>query len=146
MSGWDGVDLEEVPGGRGTSPPSPRHVCGLMSDRSRTGRFTAPGPVRWHPLHCVSCCSACAPARPPAPRVVPAGGDLQHPAHARNRILGLMRSYELVDPDGIESVSRANQAAAFDRISRSMRSCRTSRRSRASSSWSLLRSPSVRLP
>ena len=42
-----------------------------------------------------------------------------------------MRSYELVDPDGIESVSRANQAAAFDRISRSMRSCRTSRRSRA---------------
>ena len=55
-----------------------------------------------------------AAARPPAPRVVPAGGDLQHPAHARNRILGLMRSYELVDPDGIESVSRANQAAAFD--------------------------------
>ena len=75
-----------------------------------------------------------------------AGGDRQHPAHARNRILGLMRSYELVDPDGIESVSRANQAAAFDRVSRSMRSCRTSRRSCASSSWSLLRSLSVRLP
>ena len=83
----------------------------------------AQGPVRLRP----------AAVRPPVPRVVPAGRDSQHPALARDRIARLVRSYEFEDPDGIESVSRANQAAAFARISRSIRSRRLSRRSCASS-------------
>ena len=68
--------------------------------------------------------------RAPAPRVVAAGGDAQHPAHGGGPIHGLVRPHEPVDPDGIESVSRANQAAAFAKFSRSWRSCRFSRRSR----------------
>ena len=47
---------------------------------------------------------------------------------------------------GIVFVCRANQAAAFDRISRSSRSCRFSRRSRLSSSRSAVVSPSLRWP
>ena len=58
----------------------------------------------------------------------------------------LVRSDEFEDPDGIESVSRANQAAAFDRISRSIRNRRFSRRRRTSSSLSEVLRPSCRLP
>ena len=50
-----------------------------------------------------------------APRLVPAGGDTQHPAHGGNRVGGLMRLHDFEDPDGIDPVSRANQAAAFSR-------------------------------
>jgi hypothetical protein len=49
-------------------------------------------------------------------------------------------------PDGIESVSRANQAAAFLSISRSSRRTLFSLRSRRSSSRSSVVSPSSRLP
>jgi len=45
-----------------------------------------------------------------------------HPARL-DRIAGLVRLHELVDSGGIEPVSRANQAAAFARISRSSRNC-----------------------
>jgi len=45
-----------------------------------------------------------------------------HPARL-DRVLDLVRLYELVDSGGIEPVSRANQAAAFARISRSSCSC-----------------------
>ena len=62
------------------------------------------------------------------------------------QIAGLARSYELEDPCGFESVSRANQAAALERISRSIRSRRTSRRSRASSLRSDVLRPSLRRP
>src|SRR5690606_38527299 len=55
------------------------------------------------------------------PLVVPAGGDLQHTAHGGDRILSLVSSHELEDFDAVTSVSRANQAAAFARISRSRR-------------------------
>ena len=65
--------------------------------------------------------------RAPAPRVAPAGGDAQHPAYCGRAIHGSVRPDALVDPDGIESVSRANQAAAFAKISRSWPSCRFSR-------------------
>ena len=47
---------------------------------------------------------------------------------------------------GIVSVSRANQAAAFDKISRSMRNCLFSRRNRASSFRSCVVRPSARRP
>src|SRR5262245_32220037 len=47
---------------------------------------------------------------------------------------GPVLAHELEPLDGIVFVSRANQAAAFDRISRSSLSCLFSRRSRTSSS------------
>ncbi len=53
------------------------------------------------------------------PRVVPAGGDAQRPAHHPNPVLGLVALHELEDFSGTEPASRANQAAAFARISRS---------------------------
>src|SRR5690606_6478475 len=80
------------------------------------------------------------------PRIVPAGGDLQHTAQRGHRILCLVRSHEPKESADVRSVSRANQAAAFARISRSVRRRRFSRLSRSSSSFSRLLSPSVRLP
>ncbi len=56
-------------------------------------------------------------------------GDLR-----RNRKVGLVRLYESEERFEFGALSCANQAAAFDQISRSTRSCRFSRRSRISSS------------
>src|SRR6266851_2047925 len=81
-----------------------------------------------------------------APRIVAAGGDGQHPAHRGNCVHGLIRVHELERRDGTEPVSVANQAAAFDSISRSSRSTRFSRRNRLSSSRSAVVSPSLRRP
>ena len=81
-----------------------------------------------------------------APRIVPAGGDAQNTAQSSNWIIGLMGSHEFEDPSGIVPVSRANQAAAFDRISRSCFSRRFSRRKRRSSSCSAVVRPSLRWP
>src|SRR2546425_253628 len=80
------------------------------------------------------------------PRVVPAGGDTQHAAHGGDLVDSLVCGHELESLDGIVLVSRANQAAAFERIARSSRSCRTSRRSRRTSSRSSVVRPSVRSP
>src|SRR6266481_2609053 len=88
-------------------------------------------PCRWRPL---------------APRIVAAGGDGQHPAHRGNFVDGLIRVHELERRDGTEPVSVANQAAAFESISRSSRSTRFSRRNRLSSSRSAVVSPSLRRP
>src|ERR1041385_341542 len=82
----------------------------------------------------------------PAPGVVPAGGDLQHSAHRPDREHGLVRVYEEEDLFDFFSVSPANQAAAFDRISRSSLRRAFSRRKRASSSRSLVVRPAVRSP
>ena len=68
-----------------------------------------------------------------APRVVDAGGDFQQPAHCRNPMHGLIRTHEFVRRDSTEPLSVANQAAAFESISRSSRRTRFSRRSRVSS-------------
>src|SRR5206468_12921230 len=70
----------------------------------------------------------------------------QDPAHGGQAMEGLVGGHELESLDGIEVVSRANQAAAFERIARSSRSCRFSRRSRRSSSCSSVVRPSVRWP
>src|SRR5229473_2082440 len=59
--------------------------------------------------------------RPLAPRIVAAGGDGKHPEHRGNPVYGLIRVHELERRDGTEPVSVANQAAAFDSISRSSR-------------------------
>src|SRR3989442_714175 len=81
-----------------------------------------------------------------APRVIPAGGDTQRATQGGHGMHGLMCGHELESLDGIEVVSRANQAAAFLRISRSSRSARFSRRSRRTSSCSTVVSPSWRRP
>src|SRR5207253_4474850 len=81
-----------------------------------------------------------------APRVIPAGGDTQRATQGGHGMQGLMCGHELESLDGIEVVSRANQAAAFLRISRSSRSARFSRRSRRTSSCSTVVSPSWRRP
>ena len=77
------------------------------------------------------------------PRVVATGGNTQDTAHSGDGIPGLVIAHESEDLDGFESASRANQVAAFDKISRSMRNCLLSRRRRCSS-WrsSVLRPPS----
>ena len=51
-----------------------------------------------------------------SPRIVPAGGDTQHPAHRGYPVDGPVRSHELEDLPGTIPVSRANQAAALFRI------------------------------
>jgi hypothetical protein len=51
--------------------------------------------------------------------VIAAGGDLQQAAHHGDRMHGPGGSHKLEPLDGIEPVSRANQAAAFAKISRS---------------------------
>ena len=50
-------------------------------------------------------------------RVIAAGGDTQQPAHGGDREGGLILAHEPEPFDGIVFVSRANQAAAFERIS-----------------------------
>src|SRR5229473_2717307 len=84
--------------------------------------------------------------RPLTPRIVAGGGDSEYPAHRGNPVYGLIRVHELERRDGTEPVSVANQAAAFDSISRSLRSTRFSRRKRLSSSRSAVVSPSLRRP
>ena len=81
--------------------------------------------------------------RPPPPGVKAGLGRAEHARHHRDREEGLVRAHELEDPDGIAPVSRANQAAARERMSRSTRSCLFSRRSRASSSRSATLNPST---
>src|SRR5512143_1122594 len=54
-----------------------------------------------------------------APGIEAARGDTQQPAHQCNGILGLSRPHELEPVSGIAPVSRANQAAAVAKISRS---------------------------
>ena len=81
-----------------------------------------------------------------APRVVAAGGDAQHSAHGGNGEFGLVRFYEREDLPGTSPVSRANQAAAFAKISRSCLRQRNSLRSWRSSSRSAAVVPSDRTP
>lgn len=73
------------------------------------------------------------------------GEDVQQAYAAANEIGGLMRLYEREDPGGV-SVSQANQATAFARISLSILSCLFARRRRCSSARSSVVRPSVRLP
>ena len=49
------------------------------------------------------------------PRIVPTGRHLQYPAHGGDRMGGPVHRHQFEDLDGIEPVSRANQAAAFSR-------------------------------
>ena len=77
-------------------------------------------------------------SRPLHPRVIAAGGDAQDAAHHGDGVTGPVLAHELEPFGGITSVSRANQAAAFERISRSNLSWRISRRRRLSSSRSAI--------
>ena len=63
-------------------------------------------------------------------------GHAEHAGHGGNRETGLVRAHEPEEPDDTAPVSRANQAAAFDKISCSTRNCLFSRRSRDNSSRS----------
>src|SRR5580704_12350462 len=71
--------------------------------------------------------------RPFIPGVVSCARDLEHPAHQRHRVAGLLRC----DKSESHSLSLAKKAVAFFRISRSSRSRRFSRRSSTNSSRSL---------
>ena len=73
-------------------------------------------------------------------------GDLQHTAQGGDRMGGPVRLHESEDPEGIASVSRANQAAAFFKISRSSRRRAFSRRKRRTSVCSAVVNPSSRRP
>ena len=53
--------------------------------------------------------------RPLHPRVIAAGGDAQDAAHHGDGVTGPVLAHELEPFGGITSVSRANQAAAFER-------------------------------
>ena len=78
------------------------------------------------------------------PCIISAGGDFQYSAHYGNRIFGLVRTYQFMG--GMVPVSRANQAAAFARMSRSCFSRRFSLRNSRTSSLSEDVSPSWRMP
>src|ERR1019366_4265993 len=69
------------------------------------------------------------------PGVVAALGNVKQPAHCPYRKGGLVHSHEPEERFGVALLSFANQAAAFDKISRSSFSCRFSRRSRDSSPY-----------
>lgn len=73
-------------------------------------------------------------------------GRHPRPAYRGEQVVALVRLNESEPFDGIDLVSLANQAAAFDRISRSRRSCLFSRPRRVSSSRSAVVKPSFRLP
>ena len=57
-----------------------------------------------------------------APSVIACRGDAKHMRHGRDGKPGLVAAHDPEDPDDTAPVSRANQAAAFDRMSRSSRS------------------------
>ncbi len=78
------------------------------------------------------------------PPVKITGRNIENTALRLYREYSPIRFHEFVDGSG--SVSFANQAVAFFRISRSTLSCRFSRRSRLSSSRSLVIKPSWRRP
>src|SRR5690625_5394421 len=78
------------------------------------------------------------------PCIIPTGGDAQHPTHGFDWKLGLICSHEFEDFGGTDPVSRANQAAAFARISRSYCRRRFSFTSRLNSCFSSLLAPSSR--
>src|SRR5512138_1816327 len=69
------------------------------------------------------------------------GATAPHTAQAADRIGCLVGAHKLEDLGGIESVSRANQAAAFARISRSSFNCLFSLRRRTNSAFSSLVKP-----
>ena len=81
-----------------------------------------------------------------SPGIIPAEGDTQDSALRGDRPKCLVRFYQREDFLGIASVSAANQAAAFESISRSMRNCLFSRRRTRNSSRSELVRPSSRSP
>jgi len=68
-------------------------------------------------------------------------GDLEHAAPDPYREAGLVRFHESEERFGFAELSLANQAAAFERISRSSLSWRFSRRNRLSSARSSVVSP-----
>ena len=72
----------------------------------------------------------------------PGPADAQHPAHDRDRVLGLLRRDEPEDPHRV-SLSLAKKAAAFFRMSRSSARIRFSRRNRRNSSRSSVVKPST---
>ena len=81
-----------------------------------------------------------------SPGIIPTEGNTQDSALRGDRPKGLVRFHEREDFLCIASVSAANQAAAFDNISRSMRNCLFSRRRRRNSSRSSRFRPSSRSP
>ena len=119
--------------------PGPFPVPGLPSDWNQDRCSCSQSGTESHP---VSTSVSQAPIEPSQrkrkyptkrghakPYRVAARGDTQHTAHHGDQIAGPLRLHECEDPDGIESVSRANQSAALAKISRSKRSRRFSRRS-----------------
>lgn len=115
----------------------------MMLDQHETAQFGAEMPADSRRRCCrdrlpVRCQPALAPQRrisngmgrrrPVQPRVVARLGYVEHARHRGNREAGLVRAHEPEEPDGSVPASRANQAVAFERISRSSRSCLFSRR------------------
>src|SRR5579871_2134741 len=113
------------------------HRRAVHAPRAAMDRLDLARQIQVHP-------SSRAP-RPLEPGVEPAPRDLQHSAHDPDRMGGLVGSYESEERFEVP-LSCANQAAAFERISRSSLSLRFSRRSRLSSSRSALVKPPSPLP
>ena len=79
---------------------------------------------------------------PPTPGIETAGGDPQHAAQVRNRVVGFLTLHKQKQLYRVLLVSWAKKAAAFFNISRSSRSIRISRCRRRNSSRSEVVSPS----
>jgi len=81
-----------------------------------------------HPRRAVGLGDGMSRHRSASPRMKASLRHAEHACHRGNRKHRLVRTHELEDPDAIVPVSRANQAAARERMSRSSRSCLFSRR------------------
>ena len=105
-----------------------------MDARRTVGPARGRMPAR---IAAISAASVSAPLRRPPllPPMTATGQETpSSPAHRDDRVVCLVIAHEPEPFAGIAFVSRANQAAAFERISRSSRSWRFSRHSRLSSS------------
>jgi hypothetical protein len=148
--GFAAADTLQVFGSHQTSHPLASHVYAGVSQFRMNARRTIGAfgllmnfmdplaqfliclcPLRWLSL---------------SPCVIATAGNFQHTTHGFHRIDSLVRTHEFEDFGGTASVSRANQAAAFDKISRSSRNCLISLRNRLNSAFSSLVSPSCLCP
>ena len=101
--------------------PANREAISLqfsMNTRRAIGSMR-PGVDRAYATRQIGVCGRPSRSWSAPPGIIARGRNLQDPGHCTNGIHGLVRAHEPVNPFGLALLSRANQAAAFARMSRS---------------------------
>jgi len=135
MTGTHQTSLPHKPGNSFAAVPLSASLQ-LGMDAWRPIRLARTGVHRAHSLQQRPVRNNMGRRRSMDPGVIASLGHAEHARHRGNRKVGLVRAHKPEEPDGTAPVSRANQVAAFERMSRSTRSCLFSRRRRANSSRS----------